>query len=225
MRKKNKNYVYEPFLINPPKRLPQKRKKRKRNPLMIVNSKRKRGEKKMARKKRSYKKRKPSRLTVYRSKRGGVDISPFSRLASRSAGTHLNPFAGFSGLSANKKRRSIRRRRNPALSLPLVGRIAIPDMTEVFAGSAGFIAVKSLPTMVFPANWQTGIMGYASKGITLIGVSMLSSKFLGRKVGNAVAMGGAIAIASELLGQLLVKAGMPVSLYEPTVGLYEPTQV
>ena len=193
----------EPFLINAPKRLT------KSNPvlqdLMIVNKPKRGGVKKMARRKRASGRK--HRLTLR-----GRRISPISRLAPRMAGTVVNPFAGLN--PRRRKRRSIRRyRRNPALALPLVGRIMIPDVMEIAGGVGGFIAVKSIPQMVFPATWQVGIMRPVSQGLTAIGTSLIANRFLGKKVGKMVLYGGLIAMASELVGQLLVKAGLPLGYY------------
>lgn len=203
----------EPFLINPPKRRRRKIKRsiKRRNPatLMMINRKKRRtkgGVKKMAKRRggRSH------RISVTGS-RGSLRVARRSRLAPgfASRGTMINPFAGF----AMNRRRVRRYKRNPTLSLPLVGSTFIPEPVEILGGAGGFMAVKAIPTMFFPANWQVGVMKIASQGITAVGVSMLASRFLGKKIGRAVMYGGVLAIATELVGQLMLKAGLPVGYY------------
>lgn len=224
--------IKEPFLINAPKGLPSRLLKRlmkqgltpkeafkkawklkKRgitNPvsdLMIVNPKRKRGGKKMRRKRKSG----THRLTV-RGRKGSLRVSRKSRLAPSFArrGALINPLSGFA--LNRRKRRTYRR--NAPLTLPLIGRIDTRTVIpEVLGLSGGFIAVKSLPQMIFPINWQVGIMGYASKGITAIVLSMVAKRVVGSRVAKYVLYGGLTAIATELIGQLMVKVGLPVGLY------------
>lgn len=211
--------VKEPFLINPPKRLRRKRriKRKRKNPiadLMIINrkrrkihSKKKRGGIKMARKRS-----KTRRLSVS-GRSGRVRVSPLSRLAPRSAGRILNPFA-----STNRHRMKRKYYRNPALAIPLIGKVDI-DLKEIGGGIAGFVLVKTVPSMVFPMNWQVGIMRIASQGLTAIVGSMLAGKFLGKRFGKMVLYGGLIALGSELAGQLLVKVGVPLAQVNG-MGLY-----
>lgn len=186
----------EPFLINPV------------SDLMLINPKRKRkrGGSKMKRRKTS--KRAKRRSLSVTGRRGSLRVASGSRLAPSFArrGTMINPFA---------TNRRIRRRvrRNPAISIPLAGRFDIPAIPELAGGIAGFVAVKSIPSMIFPANWQVGLMRVASQGITTIASSLLASRFLGKRFGKMVLTGGLIAMGTELVGQLLVKMGVPLGLY------------
>ncbi len=233
-----KNFSYgkgisEPFLVNAPKGLPagilkkfmrkglssraafkaawKQYRRGKKNPvaeLMLINSK-KRKVVKMSRKRSTGRKH---RLSVSGS-RGHLRVARKSRLAPHfaSSGLSINPFAG---LSANRRRRrSLYRNPARSISVPMLGSMELPQIPELLGGVAGFVAVKSLPTMLFPANWQVGVMRIASQGITTLGVSLLANRFLGRRIGRMALYGGLIAMGSELAGQLMVKVGVPVGLY------------
>lgn len=155
------------------------------------------------------------RLSVT-GKRGGLHVTRRSRLAPRFAARHMsiNPFS-FDGLSANRRRSRRHLRRNPAgsIAVPVLGNFELPRIPELAGGIAGFVAVKSLPSMIFPATWQKGYMRIASQGITVVGATLLANRMLGRNVGRMVLYGGLIAIGSELVGQLMVKVGVPVGVY------------
>jgi hypothetical protein len=176
----------------------------KTNPLstlMLINKPKSKRRTKMARRKSGLKAR---RLSVF-GRPGAVSLSSFSRLAPHSRGMHLNPA---------RSRRVRHYRSNPALALPAgLGRIEIPAMNELAGGVAGFIAVKAIPSMLFPVTWRSGYMKYVSAGITVVALTVIANKILGRSVGKAVLMGGLIAIGSEIAGTLLAKVGVPMNYY------------
>lgn len=167
--------------------------------LMLINKP------KSQRRKTHMAKKKTHRLSAF-GRAGALTLSGHSRLAPMSRGMFINPA---------RRRRSIKRyRSNPALALPAgLGRLEIPAINELAGGIAGFVAVKTVPTMLFPITWRTGYMKYVSEGITVVALTVIANKVMGRAVGKAVLMGGLIAIGSELAGSLLAKVGVPMNLY------------
>ena len=159
--------------------------------------------------------RKAHRITVFKRKRGGVRVSPLSRLASHSRGAFLNPI-DFSGLESNR-RRSRRYRRNPALLSNPMGAIGgvvreVQDvLPDTLSAVGGFVGVKVIPKYIFPANWQVGMLRYASKGITTVALTLVANQVLGKRVGRMVLVGGLVAIGTELAGELLMKVGADIS--------------
>jgi hypothetical protein len=242
--------INEPFLINEPRRaglprrlvsrlfregVPPKRvfkeawkqyREGKRNPeeLLLWNSpKRRRKMRKIRRVRRARLGGRRSRLTVRKSPRG-VRISPRARLVKRSRGMLLNPLSELA--LVNEPRRRIRRYRrnplgfgNPAL-LGIETRDVLPD---TLGAIGGFIGVKVIPDFIFPATWRVGLMRYGSKGLTTVGLTLLANKFLGRRFGRMVLIGGLVALGSEIAGELLVKIGLPLSS-AMSLGAYMPEE-
>lgn len=183
-----KTYVNEPFLINPPKRYKNLLRSNPLTDLMIVN--------------------KPTSM-----KRGGVQtMRKHSRRIRFSGRRSLGLMNPFSGMDFSENRRKRRYNRNPAILGTIAPALDTSTiLPELAGGLVGFVAAKAIPTLVMPANWQSGVMKYVGQGVSTLVVSYAASKVMNKRVGKMVLYGGMIAIGTELLGGLLLKVGVPIS--------------
>lgn len=127
------------------------------------------------------------RRKATRKARKNVAANPRRRRRSRRKSARRNPIA------ANPRRRVRRRRsarRNPKLSLRGISSGVIMPAAAMGAGAVVVdLAFAALPV---PATFKTGMVGRLAKIATAIGAGMIVSKFAGKKLGDAVTIGGVV---------------------------------
>lgn len=211
----------EPFMINP---VSKKRKVRKIKlvkkvrPIIIPKPIIVKVKKRKIKKERKVKKimSKSHRLTVYKAKRG-VKISPKARLVHKYRGHIINPLDSIGELALfnpRHRRHIMRYKHNPlgVATNKLMGFSVVDTLPDVVACLGGFAGAKIIPSFIpVPVSWKVGIQGTAVKLATVLVLTIGANKLLGSKVAKAVFVGGLVAVGSELLGDILVKAGLPLS--------------
>lgn len=144
-----------------------------------------------------------------------------------------------------KRRRSYRRtRRNPALmgfSMPAVMPL-LQDALWVAGGAVGTEMVGNLAMRQFPALGASTTMRLVTKGVAALGLGMVAAKFVGKRQGALLAVGGLSPIVADFLksatsgipllaGASVAQIPAPVSgsalgIYAPLdngLGFYAPT--
>ena len=126
----------------------------------------------------------------------GRRISPRSRIARRMRGAMVNP-------------------RILGMALP---KISGDVVNQLIGMTAGYVAVKAIPQIIFPASWRVGIMDTVSKVATVFGVTMVSGMVLrNRAMQNAILVGGLFSVAIDLLSTV-----SPIPLKSSSVGYIMP---
>lgn len=122
------------------------------------------------------------RLSVYGGK-GRIRVSRKSRLARRSRGFMLNPFAG-------------------ALRMPALK----PVFGEVIGVAAGFVAVKAVQKYVIPPAWSATTIGQVGTKLGAVAMVYVASGVVLKSkpsVRQAILVGGVFSVALDLLNQYL----------------------
>lgn len=129
-----------------------------------------------------------------------------------------NPFRGY---AMAPRRKSYRRRRNPAVAATVreLGGL-------ILWGTTGAVAARVLPQMFLKGS-NSGVMGYlANVGVTLIGGSLIG-RFAGASAGAKFTAGGAIAtglrIFTDVFGAKALDYGLSGDL-DFDLGFYLPNQ-
>jgi hypothetical protein len=154
------------------------------------------------------KRRAPKRRTFARVRRGqrAVILNPRRRRSYR-------------GNPVRRHRRSYRH--NPAT---FAGLMSMPVLKTIGLTAGGFVAVPLIEGFVstyLPASVKSSkITGYVVKIASVIGLSMLVGKFLGREAGQKVAIGGGTYVALVVLKDLMPTFTQLPTITPGTMGSY-----
>lgn len=170
-------------------------------PSVIKNSGKKKGNTQMARRKKSYRRRKhtmnPKR--VYRRRRRSAQQNP-----------------GVVRYRRHAARRSYRRRHNP-------GRVGGGGMVK-FAGWLGGATLTHVAVNMLPATLTTGFIGYITTAI----VAVAQGKVVGgvtknRALGNAMTTGGLFYVGLKVIGDLFPSVGSYLPFGLKGMGIIGPS--
>lgn len=122
-----------------------------------------------------------------------------------------NPQTGFTRTKKrNGRRHSTPKRRNPSRTASLRSKgtsIAIDGLTALI----GLVATRQLPQLALKEK-NTGWMGYAANFGTALLAWFGASKFISKRAGNAVAIGGGLYLVNRVLTEKLSPIGQYLSL-------------
>jgi hypothetical protein len=101
--------------------------------------------------------------------------------------------------------------------------LSIPPINKVVFAGVGFIAppiVEGFLSGFLPESIRTSTVGKIGLRIaSVIGLTMLVRRFVGREEGNMVAIGGGVFVAASLVEQFA-----PGTIPWPTLGMYTPAR-
>jgi hypothetical protein len=178
------------------------------NPYLTVFSNPKKGGRTMAKRSRARnakgrfvrnaKRATTKRRRVIRMRRAGVAVvNPRRRRRSpaRRRSAVVRVTRRQRAVLVNPRRRRHSYRRNPAM---LGGLFSTSMLKTIGLTAGGFVAVPFVEGFVakmLPASIQGKMTTYAVRIASVIGLAMLGSKFLGRKAGEEIAIGGGVYLA------------------------------
>lgn len=173
--------------------------------LIIANPTRKR--KPMAKRVRRRRGRKSAAPRRRRTRRNytaaGMTNPPRRRRRSRRRRSYgLNPRRRRRYYSRNRRRTVRRYRRNPAGAVSLMG-FSLPPLDAVLFTGAGFLIppiVTSYAMQYLPATWRTSKAAYYGvKAASVLVPSMIVKRFISRRAGNLMLIGGAASFVIDLV--------------------------
>lgn len=105
--------------------------------------------------------------------------------------------------------RHVRRRRshrsNPTLPHSIRQAFSGGTVVDALWGAAGFIGTKQVPQVLpIPVQFKTGPILYVTELVTAWGLGSLAGRFAGRRVGNMIWVGGMIAVAADVVSQIVL---------------------
>ena len=172
---------------------------------------------------------------VVRLRKGGVAmVNPRRR---RRAAPKRRVFArvrrGSRAVIVNPRRKVVRRHRRGYRSNPasFTGLFSAPMLKTIGLTAGGFVAVPFIEGFVakfIPASMQSKLTSYAVKIASVVGLSMLVGKFIGKEAGQKVAIGGgayvAVVAVKDFFPTLLPAATSGTGSYlraQPLLGAYQ----
>jgi hypothetical protein len=167
----------EPFLDNP------------HLGLALLNRAKKGKKMALRRRKKTYRRR-GRKMTARRVKRSRRNPYPM-------AGVVVNP------RRRKRGRRHVSRRKRSMRRNPAVLGVSIPPLNKVIFAGVGFIAppmVEGFLSQFLPATLTGNVLGrYATRILSVIGLSWATRQFVGREEGNMVAIGGSVYVLSTAI--------------------------
>lgn len=78
-------------------------------------------------------------------------------------------------------------------------------MVEALWGAAGFVGAKMVPSLLpIPVQLKVGPMRYVTGAVTAWGLGQVAGKFVNKRVGDAIFVGGMIAVAVDVVQEVVL---------------------